>query len=158
MVHINRSTLNELNSTQATLIKMNLTLSKYALSTPILNALRIESIKHLYIKFKILFLKQIKLIPFTHSILDFLCEYYNQNTCPEQSFINQIHEASQLLQIDIFNTFPLVAIKKLNEYFQDTDAELISKILNLCTMMFQNKQQHGFYREILARILYNTNI
>ena len=30
MVHINNATLEELNSTQATLIKMNLTLSKYA--------------------------------------------------------------------------------------------------------------------------------
>ena len=49
MVHINKKTLNELNSSQATLIKMNLALSKYELSTQLLNALRIESIKHLYL-------------------------------------------------------------------------------------------------------------
>ena len=46
--------------TQATLIKMNLTLSKYALLTPLMNALRIETIKLLYLKFKILFVRQLK--------------------------------------------------------------------------------------------------
>ena len=44
MAHINKAIIEDLNSTQATLIKMNLTLSKYAKSTPLLNALRIESI------------------------------------------------------------------------------------------------------------------
>ena len=137
MVHINKTTLNELNSSQATLIKMNLTLSKYALSTPLMNALRIETIKHLYFKFKILFVKQLKRIPLTSAILDFLEVHYLGNAGPEQSFLSQTAKANQLLGIDILRVNTQSALKKLNEYFQTTDQELVNKILNLCTMMFE---------------------
>ena len=134
---------------------MNLTLSKYALSTPLMNALRIESIKHLYVKFKILFVKQLKRIPLTSSKLEFLVEHYSDKTCPEQSFISQVDKANQLLGIDILDENIQNTLKKLNEYYQTTDEEKVTKILNLCTMMFEDKERRSFYREILARTLYN---
>ena len=155
MVHINKATLNELNRTQATLIKMNLTLSKYALSTPLLNALRIESVKHLYLKFKIIFIKQLKQIQLTNSILNFLSEYYRVNICPEQSFISQIFEVNRLLSLDILQSNPNMTLKLLGDHFQSTDTELINKILNICTMMFEDKPRSRIYRDILAQLLYN---
>ena len=155
MVHINKKTLNELNSSQATLIKMNLALSKYELSTQLLNALRIESIKHLYFKFKISFVKQIRRIPFTSSILDFLNEYYQDNACPEQSFASQITSTNQQLWIDILLTHTQLALKKLRDFYQTTDDETVHKILNIFTMMFEEKQQSSFYRNILASLIYN---
>ena len=155
MVHINKATLNELNTTQATLIKMNLTLSKYALSTPLLNALRIESVKHLYLKFKIIFIKQLKQIQLTNSILNFLSEYYRVNICPEQSFISQIFEVNRLLSLDILQSNPKMTLKLLGDHFQSTDTELINKILNICTMMFEDKPRSRIYRDILAQLLYN---
>jgi hypothetical protein len=87
MININDSTLNELNSTQASLIKMNMSLSKFTKSTPLLNALKVESIMQIYFKFKILFIKQLIQINFTKDILEYLVEYYNNNTVPNQSFI-----------------------------------------------------------------------
>ena len=155
MVHINKATIEELNSTQATLIKMNLTLSKYAKSTPLLNALRIESIKHLYSKFKIIFIKQLKQIPFTSSILNFLNNYYRVNNCPEQSFISQAFEVNRLLSIDILASNSKLALKELENHFQNTDTEVINKILNICTMMFEDKARSKIYRDILAVLLYN---
>ena len=155
MVHINKATLEELNSTQSALIKMNLTLSKYAKSTPLLNALRIESIKHLYSKFKIIFIKQLKQIPFTSSIFNYLNSYYRINDCPEQSFISQAFEVNRLLSLDILTHNSKLALKKLEGHFQNTDVELTNKILNLCTMMFEDKARSKIYRDILALLLYN---
>ena len=153
MVYINKATLSELNTTQATLIKTNLSLSKYALSTPLLNALRIESVKHLYSKFKVLFIKQLKQVPFTSSILNYLNEYYRVNTCPDQSFISQVYEVNRLLSLDILQSNTKLTLKLLAD--QNTDAELINKILNICTMMFEDKPRSQIYRDVLARLLYN---
>ena len=155
MVYINKATLSELNTTQATLIKTNLSLSKYALSTPLLNALRIESVKHLYSKFKVLFIKQLKQVPFTSSILNYLNEYYRVNTCPDQSFISQVYEVNRLLSLDILQSNTKLTLKLLADQFQNTDAELINKILNICTMMFEDKPRSQIYRDVLARLLYN---
>ena len=82
MICISKSTLKELNTTQSTLIKMNLGLSKYARSSALLDTVRIESVKQLYYKFKLLFIK-----PFTNTLLEFLDEYYFEKECPSQSFI-----------------------------------------------------------------------
>ena len=51
MLYISNNTLRELNTTQSSLNKMNLRVSKYDKSSPLLDALRIESIEHLYYKF-----------------------------------------------------------------------------------------------------------
>ena len=68
MLYISKTTLRELNTTQASLNKMNLKVSKYTKSSPLLDTLRIESIKNLYYKFKILFVKQLRMISFTNSL------------------------------------------------------------------------------------------
>ena len=99
--------LRELNSMQASLVKMNLGLSKFAKSSPLLDTLRIESVKHLYHKFKILFDKQLQQIPFTNHLFKYLVLY------------------------------------------------LKNKILNLCTMMSENKQFSWYYRNIIAQAFYN---
>ena len=104
MIYISQNTLRELNSTQAALIKMNLGLSKYARSSPLLDALRIESVKHLYHKFKILFVKQLQQIPFTRTLLEYLGDYYCDKTCPSQSFIQQISETSRLISMNIIES------------------------------------------------------
>ena len=60
MLHIRKCKLGEFDSHQATLIKNNIGLSKFSRSTPLLKALRIDTISYLYYKFKLIFLDQIK--------------------------------------------------------------------------------------------------
>ena len=154
MLYISQTTLRELNTTQASLIKMNLKVSKYAKSSPILDALRIESIKHLYYKFKILFVKQLRMIPFTNSLLEHLDEYYFEKHCPNQSFIGQLIDTNKLLGIDVLQVSTKTALATLKSFFQTTSEEMKTKILNISTMMSENKEKSWFYRNILAQLLY----
>ena len=145
MIYISKGTLKKLNTTQSTLIKMNLGLSKYARSSALLDALRIESVKHLYYKFKIIFISQLKKIPFTNTLLE----------CPDQSFIGQVIDTNRLLGINILQTPMKQTLETLKAFFQTTCDEVKVKIINISTMMSENKQQSWFYRDILAKLLYN---
>ena len=129
-------------------------MSKYAKSSPILDALRIESIKHLYYKFKILFVKQLRMIPFTNSLLEHLDEYYFEKHCPNQSFIGQLIDTNKLLGIDVLQVSTKTALATLKSFFQTTSEEMKTKILNISTMKSENKEKSWFYRNILAQLLY----
>jgi hypothetical protein len=155
MIYISKGTLKKLNTTQSTLIKMNLGLSKYARSSALLDALRTESVKELYYKFKIIFISQLKKIPFTNTLLDFLDDHYFEKECPNQSFVGQIIDTNRLLGMNILQTPMKQAPKALKAFFQKTSDEVKVKIINISTMMSENKQQSWFYRDILAKILYN---
>ena len=102
MIYISQNTLRELNSMQASLVKMNLGLSKFAKSSPLLDALRIESVKHLYHKFKILFVKQLQQIPFTNHLFKYLKEFYSDKNTPLQSFVQQTKEPKSLNKLFIY--------------------------------------------------------
>ena len=140
MLYISKTTLRELNTTQASLIKMNLKVSKYAKSSPLLDALRVESIKNLYNKFKILFVKQLRMIPFTKSLLEYLDDYYYDRQCPNESFIGQIIDTNRLLAINVLEVSSKSALTTLKKFFQATSEELKVKILNISSMMSENKE------------------
>ena len=147
--------LRELNSMQASLVKMNLGLSKFAKSSPLLDALRIESVKHLYHKFKILFVKQLQQIPFTNHLFKYLKEFYSDKNTPLQSFVQQTKETSKLISMDIVESPTKTCLEGLREHCQSTSEEFKNKILNLCTMMSENKQFSWYYRNIIAQAFYN---
>ena len=156
MMYIGQSTLRELNSTQAALVKMNLGLSKFLKSSPLLDALRIKSVKHLYHKFKILFVEQIQQIPFTNHLFKYLEEFYSEKIIPLQSFVQQAKETSRLISdMNIVEAPIKTCLEGLREYCQSTSEEFKNKILNLCTMMSENKQFSCYYRNIIAQTLYN---
>ena len=155
MIYISQNTLRELNSMQASLVKMNLGLSKFAKSSPLLDALRIESVKQLYHKFKILFVKQLQQIPFTNHLFKYLKEFYSDKNTPLQSFVQQTKETSKLISMDIVESPTKTCLEGLREHCQSTSEEFKNKILNLCTMMSENKQLSWYYRNIIAQALYN---
>ncbi len=47
------------------------------------------------------------------------------------------------------------ALNTLRSRYETTSHEMVAKIQNICTMMYENKDQFSFYRAILTRILYN---
>lgn len=157
MLYIRKGKLKEFNSLQSSLIKMNIGLSKKAKSTELLQALNIESISDLYYKFKIIFFHQIKSLKITTNIFDYLCKYYNNNKCPEQSYIKQMQDTCKLIEKDNFGNNKkedLSQLKlKLNSSKRETDPELVRKTYNMLKLMIDNESQRIFYLNILRTIL-----
>ena len=112
---------------QASLVKMNLGLSKFAKSSLLLDALRIESVKHLYHKFKILFVKQLQQIPFTNHLFKYLEEFYSDKNTPLQSFVQQTKETSKLIPMDIVESPTKHCLEGLREHYQSTSEEFKNK-------------------------------
>ena len=98
--------LKVLNSRQATLVKTFMGVSKFAKTTPLLHALRISSITHLYHKMKLIFLKQLQCNALTNDILGFLrskySEKYSDMEPPKHSAIYQLNRISSLIGTDVF--------------------------------------------------------
>ena len=91
--------INEVNIRQNILIKNVIGLSKFSKSTPLLNALNIKSIHHLYDEYKIIFMKQINKHNLSHSLYNFLNEYYKYNKKPLESYMHTVEKICRKIEI-----------------------------------------------------------
>jgi len=72
------------------MLKQAIGLSKYALSTPLLNALRVEKIDEIYLKQKLYFFKQIMSNKLSKDVFLFLKKFYPRNEAPHESYNKQL--------------------------------------------------------------------
>ena len=155
ILHINKTKVEELDSMQAQLIKNNIGLSKFARTTPLLNALCIESISQLYHKYKILFLKQINRVLVTKTIFEFLIQNTTHENYNKNSFISQIRATNNLIEQNIFSTKYSNSITELKAIYNNTNSELILKIIETCDQM-NDQGTRNVNRNILAELLKNN--
>ena len=86
-------------------------------------------------------MKQLRIIPFTNSLLEYLDEYYFEKHCPNQSFIGHLIDTNRLLGIDVLQVSPKVALATLKSLIQTTSEEMKTIILILSTMMSEDKEK-----------------
>ncbi|RNA00361.1 hypothetical protein BpHYR1_031479 [Brachionus plicatilis] len=147
MCFIKKTKLSEYDKSQACLIKRNLGLSKFARNTLLLNALR----------FKILFFQQVKSLEKVKVVFDYLKNYYTNNKCPHNSFINQLKETTEIVgNLEALNFKD--CLLRLNEHFDIkldniNKEELIMKIINLCRLISEDELNSSFYKNILYKVL-----
>ncbi|RNA11157.1 hypothetical protein BpHYR1_004350 [Brachionus plicatilis] len=121
MCFIKKTKLSKYDKSQACLIKRNLGLSKFARNTLLLNALRVNKIIKSLEKVKVVF--------------DYLKNYYTNNKCPQNSFINQLRETTEIVgNLEALNFKD--CLLRLNEHFDIklnniNKEELVRKIINL---------------------------
>ncbi len=92
--------MKEFDKRQVKIVKYNVGLSKYSRNTPLLNALRIKKITHLYYEHKINFLKHLKNNELSKRMNDLGFERLNDLN--KFSFAKQIKEVSKIIGIDIY--------------------------------------------------------
>jgi hypothetical protein len=68
------------------MLKQAIVLSKFAVSTPLLNVLKVEKITEVYLKQKIYFFKQVMLNNLTKNVFESLHEYYSMRVTPREFF------------------------------------------------------------------------
>ena len=144
--------LKVLNSRQATLVKTFMGVSKFAKTTPLLHALRISSITHLYHKMKLIFLKQLQCNALTNDILGFLRSKYSDMEPPKHSAIYQLNRISSLIGTDVFLLDFNQRVLLLNNQFVHND-EMVRKVTNLCALIGEDPANVAFYRQILKDVL-----
>ena len=158
MLHIRKCKLNEYDSSQATLIKRAIGLSKFDRSTALLAALKIEKLMLLYYKYKILFLSQIRSVSHFNTILGYLDKYYSKNKPNERSFLKQLDDVSRVIGCNVKSIPKKEALDMLSRKFEPevvayTKEELLLKIRHICKMMFEDSHNRDYYKDILRKIL-----
>ena len=93
--------IKEYDTRQAVLIKLNLGLSKYCRTSPLLEAMGIDKIHKLCYKFKLLFHKQIGNNLLCKSIMYQLSKEYGNNVQIRNSFVCEIKKIEALSGIKI---------------------------------------------------------
>ena len=152
-LHIGKTKLKAYDSRQATLVKTFVGLSKYASTTPLLHALRINTVSHLYYKMKLVLLRQLANNRLTNQILGFLRDKYKCHRPPKHSVIKQLEDVSIKLDVDIYTLSHNACSTLVNSIFVGEDDELTRKTNNICILMGDNPANYAYYRQILKTIL-----
>lgn len=157
--YISEKILRYIDIRQNTLLKNTFSLSKYARSKPLLSALRIKSIKHLYEEYKIILLKQIRTHCLTRDVFIYLFNYYNTNEISRESYIYTIKTLFEKLEIlaNDINDYLYTDIKYVrnildNKYILHDDG-LADSIKWLITRN-SNQSMNNFDRKLIEQLLY----
>ncbi len=150
-VQINKTMLKEFDKRQAKIVKYNIGLSKYARNTPILNALSIKTITHLYHEHKINFLKHLNNNDFSRRM--FKISLDRQSDLNRISFVKQLEEVSKLIDMEINLNNLEEAYLRLDSKFQEQNIGLLDSIhIFVDNIKYGNEMQHN--KELLKAFLY----
>jgi hypothetical protein len=150
--------LNEYNVRQNILLKQSIGLSKFSVSTPLLNVLNVERITELYCKHKLYFFKQIMINDLTEKVFLELQNHYKNRKSPKTSFIKQLVNVD--LQVGFYTSTECVkkSIKIISEKFKCKNIGLCDSVNYVLKELDLNKCIDDAYnnaRKILSLLLYN---
>jgi hypothetical protein len=156
--------LDELDVRQNTLIKNAIGLNKFVRTTPLLQCLKVESMRQLYKKRKVLFIKSIKQSQVCAYIYEHMRKKYSRQMVfkkNNKSYINQIIQIEKELKIDI-EEYDLNVIRSLIELSaKNTDKETlksVSQIIFYIKLYIKTKKDYFFLYKKLSDVLsYCTN-
>ena len=100
MLSISANHLKQLEIRQNILIKQALGLSRYCKTSPLNQALNLDSFTSIYLKHKLFFLIQIKEIKITNEVFNYLSAAYNNLSIHVQCFNNQLNVVKKRQAID----------------------------------------------------------
>jgi len=121
--------LNLLDLRQNVLLKNVLGIRRYARAKALLNVLRIEQIKHTYLKHKIFGLKQFNLNCFSRDFTNYLQLYYLGCSPSKESFVQQLNVVEELIGHTASDYKK--AIEILDGKFAHNDLELKEELLRI---------------------------
>jgi hypothetical protein len=156
--------LDELDVRQNTLIKNAIGLNKFVRTTPLLQCLKVESMRQLYKKRKVLFIKSIKQSQVCAYIYEHMRKKYSRQMVfkkNNKSYINQIIQIEKELKIDIEEYDLNVIISLIELSAKNTDKETlksVSQIIFYIKLYIKTKKDYFFLYKKLSDVLsYCTN-
>ena len=157
-LHLPEYKIKEFNIRQNMMLKQAIGLSKFALSTPLLNALKVEKITEVYMKQKLYFYKQIMSNKLTKQVFNCIKEFYPRNKAPKESYLKQL----ELVNMQIGFSVSLETYKKslsdLSNIFLCKNKGLVDSVCSLIYKMDTDKKDENIWkihRDALSVLLYN---
>jgi hypothetical protein len=151
--------LDELDVRQNTLIKNSIGLNKFARTTPLLQCLKVESIKQLYKKRKILFIKSIEQSQVCNYIYQHMRKKYHRQTVfkkNNKSYINQILQIEKWLKIELeeYDLNIIVSLIELHSKISEKETpESVSRIIYYIKLYMKTKKEYFFLYKNLSDAL-----
>ena len=139
------------------MLKQAIGLSKFALSTPLLNSLRVEKITEVYMKQKLYFYKQIMSNSLSKEAFTYLNEFYPKNKAPKESFVKQLELVNRQIRFSISLETYRKAINDLSDLFlcENGESESVSFLLHKMDENKNNEIEWQTHRNSLSVLLYN---
>ena len=140
MLYINSSNLKAFNIRQSILIKRSIGISKYSKTTPLIEALKIQSIQELYTRHKIYFYKQIQKNELTNDVFNYLKSFYStQINAPKSSFVNQLEIVDKIVNIANCHMKQKATLEKIEKIFSLSNQGVIDSIKFIFYQFFENR-------------------
>ena len=138
LMTIDKKTLNDINLNQNFLIRFMVGISKYSHISEVRSILKIQDFHHLYLSYKVNFMKQLNNNTLTRKIF----EYLNQRTDLDKKSLSYSHEIKSIFRS--YNTeFKMQNDKEIKIKFEDS---------------FDNKKIEDVKKEIIKDCLDNINL
>jgi hypothetical protein len=140
------------------MIKQAIGLSRFALSTPLLNVLKVEKIEEVYMKQKLYFFKQIMSNKLSRDVFIFLKEFYPRNKAPKESFNRQLELVNRRIGFAISLETCKKALNDISEIFSCKNSGLCESISFLFSKMDRDKGDEDTWkshRQALSALLNN---
>ena len=148
-LYLGQDQLNQLNVRQNILLR-NVIVLKYGTRTKeLLNELRIENIKQIYLKHKVFGLRQFNNNFLTKELLVYLNVYYDGKDIPKQSFMSQLKEVEEFTGLDLGNWNESILV--IDRRFQCNDTELRQMVFT--TLKNYSIKNSFLYINLLNNIL-----
>jgi len=150
--------LNEYNTRQNILLKQAIGLSKYAVSTPLLNVLKVEKISEIYMKHKYYFFKQLMMNSLTRTIYLKLDTLYSLKKACKYSFINQLSNLDSQIGFKCSIETGNIYFNKIVNIFKSENQGLCDTLLFQLNELDRNKDCDEKYKEtrnLISLLLYN---
>jgi len=132
--------LKKLEIRQNILIKQAIGLSRYCKTSPLNQALNLDSITSIYLKHKLFFLRQIKEIKITNDVFNYLSAAYNNLSIHVQCFNNQLNVVNKRLAIDNCSANIENSINLINSLSYKNSIGLVESIKFLINFYSASKQ------------------
>jgi hypothetical protein len=158
-LYISKSKLNEYNTRQNILLKQSIGISKYALSTPLLNVLKVEKINEIYFKHKFYFYKQIMSNNLTKSIFLDLSSWYLGKKISKHSFLKQIQEVDLEVGFSCSLEAGKTYLSILENLFKSDRPELCNTLVQKLQELDNSKywdEKWRVVRDEIALLLFNN--
>ena len=157
VIHISSTDLNAMDVRQSKFIKRMIGVSKFCRSSPLLCALRIESIKQLYLKHKILFEATMLKHPLCKRIFDYLQQFYSkQKNKPQDSFVSQITRTKRTINAigSVSKAESLSAVKSI--FYPTKNGQPEIGLVDSITYLFTIKNQidGDLYNSMVRNLLF----
>jgi hypothetical protein len=157
-LYLPASKLKEYNMRQSLLLKQAVGLSKYAVSTPLLNVLKVEKISEIYMKHKLFFYKQLMHNNLTKEVLQYLQDFYLTAKASKHSFTTQLTNVDRQVGFTCSVEAGKTYLEKIENLFKCRNDGLCDTLLFHLNELDRNKSCDTKYsetRNTIAGLLYN---